>query len=129
MANNTFTHTSSTGTVTTLTWDTHGHLIDDPTDLTFNDDYKLTRGGTDYTREYGDDHDYFTFSGIVPKTSGSKTDEADVLSFFAIVKRLYTFVWNDENGTARTVRNITNPVRSENFSGIHRKFTIQLRVQ
>ena len=130
MSDNIFSHTSSAGVTTSITFDTAARLIADPDTLSFNDELGTSKGGTDYVREYGDDQNRFAFSFIVPRTKAeTEADMADAKAFFAVVKRTGTFTWTDENGTVRTVRNMSNQITFEPMGGRWVRCSIELKEQ
>ena len=130
MSDHTFKYPTATAPTSTLTFNTKARLVSDPDTLQFNDDLGTTKGGTDRVLEYGDNQNHYAFSFMFPRSHASLTDLADVKTFFGVVKRLYTFVWTDDVGTARTVRIITNPIRFEPIAtGLYYQCTLELREQ
>lgn len=128
--NNSFSFTDTAGTVHTLTFDTKGHMADDADALVFYDELSQTPNGTDIVRDYGAGKDTFSFSAVFPKfKTGTESDLADVKAFLGLVRRLNTFTWTDENGTVRTVRNLTNPIQFAPLGGRWYKVSLELKAQ
>lgn len=113
----------------TLTF-THGHLINDGMGLSFNENTGLSIGGTRMTESFGNAKYVYDFSAIIPNSSDTETDVADVLAFFIAVNGASgTFLWTDESGIARSVKMTAGTFRIDNFNGINKQFAISLEVQ
>jgi len=137
MSAHVFNYPTVAGSTNSLTFNdgTTGiaRLQEDTDSLEFIDELGTTKGGTDRVKEYGDEKTTYQFSFIVPETkTASETDLADVKTFLAIVRRLYTFQWTDVDATGspvRTVRLVTNPVRWTRLGGKWFQVTFELREQ
>lgn len=129
MGNHRFDYPTAAAAIVSIEFDTAARLTDDADTLAFNDEYAETYGGSDQVRERGDSTDRYQFSAVVPKTSATVSDKADLRTFLAAVRRINTFQWTDDAGTIRTVRNLTNPIRFENYGGKFVRAILDLKVQ
>lgn len=137
MAAHIFSYPTVAGATSTLTFNDGvtgiARLQDDTDEYQMNSEIGQTKGGSDQVKEYGTPKNVYQFSFIVPKTkTASETDLADVKTFLAIVRNLYTFQWTDVDSTGspvRTVRLLTNPVKWTRLGGKWFKITLELRDQ
>jgi len=130
MANNYFFYPTVSGATATLNFDTAGHLLDGSDfALIPNMQTGVSKGGTRYAESFGPDRQTFDFSFLVPESSSTVSDRADVITFFAsVLGATNTFVWRDENATDRTVRCISDQIRFRRV-GIYWRVTVTLEVQ
>lgn len=130
MANNVWYYPTVAAATSTLTFNTKGHLLDG-SDFAIipNAQTGLSKGGTRYAESFGADRQLFDFSFIVPESSETVSDRADVVTFFAaILGPTNTFVWVDESSVSRTVRCISDQIRFQRI-GIYWRVTVTLEVQ
>lgn len=127
-----FDYPTAAAATTSLIFGTASQLVGDPDELQFNDDVRITMGGTDRAVDFGDHRRSYTLTFIVPRSSATEDDKSDALTFFQTVKRVNTFQWTDGGSTVRTVRLMSNPVRFdplENTGFAYYRVTVELREQ
>lgn len=136
MAAHIFSYPTVAGATSTLTFNdgTTGiaRLQEDVDEYQINDEIGQTKGGSDQVKEYGTPKNVYSFSFIVPQTkTASETDLADVKTFLAIVRRLYTFQWTDVDNSSvvHTVRLLTNPIKWTRLGGKWFKINLELKDQ
>ena len=117
----------------TLTFDTLGHTIDgmDMT-LRLNQKTGLSKGGTRYAESFGPNKQVYQFSFLIPISSGSVSDRADVITFFdTILGAVEPFKFTDENSVALTVRCIDDQITFQTVQEAPQycKCTLNLEVQ
>lgn len=127
MASNKFEYPNNISASSTLTF-VHGHLIEDTIGVQFNESTELSKGGTRFVESFGGAKYQFPFTAVVPISSATETDYADVLAFFIATNgAVSSFSWTDESSVVRTVRMVTGSLTFENV-GTYRKFTVLLEV-
>ena len=130
MANNRFDYPTAAAPTSSIVFDTAAQLIGDADTISFNDELAVTAGGTDQVREFGVAQSMYDVTVIVPRSSETASDKADLAAFLNTVRRINTFQWTDENGTVRTVRNHSNPMTLEPMAGgLYSTVTLSLKVQ
>jgi hypothetical protein len=106
MATETFKYPDATTPTVTLTFSTSGHSINDASGIRFNQIIDRSIGGVQQAKNLGDSFQTFEFTFVVPRSSETETDWADVLSFFGstyVNGGVNTFVWTDYDSVERTV--------------------------
>jgi len=109
MANETFVY--DTQTLTFGTTNAKGRLLGGSDIIEANQIIVRTIGGVTMVDNLGDERKLFEYGIIVPESSGSETDYADLLTFFGSTYVNYgqnSFIWTDHASVARTVRAINN---------------------
>jgi hypothetical protein len=130
MANNAWYYPTQATATATLTFDTKGHLIDGSDfRLIPNQQLSQAKGGTRFAESFGANKQAYDFTFLVPESSGSVSDRADVVAFFdAVLGGAYSFVWVDESSVSRTVRCVSDTIRFQR-QGIYWRVTVTLEVQ
>lgn len=130
MANETFSYTNSSSSTKTLTFATSGHSINDTDSIEPNQVSQLTMGGVRLIGNIGSAVKKYEYTCVVPTSSVSETDYADVIEFIGTTYINYgqnAFTWTDYNSNALTVR-MVNDFQASNV-GAYKKITFVLEVQ
>ena len=120
MADETFKYPSTTSPTKTLTFATAGHLVEDSDIVKFNQLTDMTIGGMRMVKNLGDNLNQYEYTAVVPFSSESETDYADVLEFIGssyVNGASNSFVWTDKDSAEKTVRMINNPFRAQKLGG------------
>lgn len=130
MANNAWYYPAQATATATLTFDTKGHLLDGSDfALIPNTQTGLSKGGTRYAESFGANRQTFDFTFLVPESSETVSDRADVVTFFAaVLGAANSFVWVDESSVSRTVRCVSDAIRFQ-MQGVNWRVTVTLEVQ
>jgi len=128
-----FYYPNTTGATKTLTFEsgagTNGHLQTDGETIIKNQIQDVTIGGVRMAKNLGDDLHQWEYTVIVPASSTSYTDQADIESFIGSSYAngaVSAFHWVDSGGTTRTVSMINNSFSFQRISGDKVKVTFLL---
>ena len=124
MSNTIFTYDS-----TVLTFATAGHLVGDTQSVLPNQVSDVTLGGVRMTGNLGSARNQWQVTVILPGSSGSQTNLADVLSFLGtggINYGVNSFTWTDGEGTERTVNLVNDTISIESLGAGWKKVSFQL---
>jgi len=120
MADETFAYSGAT----TLTFATSGHSVNDSDGIEFNQISDITIGGIRMTKNLGDHFNRWEYTFVVPVSSESETDWADVLTFFGtshVNGSVNYFTWTDYDSTATSVYAIQMNIWGQNILGAQYK--------
>ena len=130
MASETFEYPDATTPTMTLTFATSGHSMNDIDGIVFNQITGLTLGGVRMTTSLGDNFNQWGYTFIVPISSETETDWADVKSFFGSSYAngaQNSFVWTESDGTTTHTVYMTNmELQSGIIAGTYKQCTIML---
>ena len=117
----------------TLTFSTAGRLQTNNDFVRFNQIQDVTIGGVRQVRNLGEALNQYDYNIIVPTSSlelssvtASSTDILDFIGSSYANGAVNEFVWTDHDGTARTVRIVSENISITTLSNDHKLFSITL---
>ena len=121
----TFKYPNASDPTKTLTFEstgggTNGHLLSDVFTRRLNQITDETVSGIRLAKNLGDHYDQWEYTVIVPLTSASYTDWADILEFFGSSYTngaVNSFLWTDSDDTTIQVRLVSMDISREMVSG------------
>lgn len=128
----TFKYPDVTAPTKTLTFEsagggTNGHLLSDTFSRRLNQIIDETVSGVRMAKNLGSHFDQWEYTVIIPLTSASYTDWADILAFFGSSYTngaVNTFFWTDVETTVREVRLVSMDISREMVSGTKCKVSL-----
>ena len=126
----TFSYPTVAAATKTLTFDARQY-----TDKWYTEKNQLmdeTNGGAIMVKNLGSDRSTWEYTVVVPVTSVSVTDQADIESFISSTYAngaQNTFVWTDTDSTARTVRMINSSFSFEMITPTYVRISFLLRLE